>query len=65
MSPVLQSLLDLVDSEIYKFDLVRAMLVVDVLLRYANLVNHVLNMVFPKATCAICRTMNLLPLLKR
>jgi hypothetical protein len=65
MSPLLQSLLDLVDSEIYKFDLVRAMLVVDVLLRYANLVNHVLRMVLPKATGAICRTMNLLPLLKR
>jgi hypothetical protein len=41
------------------------MLVVDVLLRYANLVNHVLRMVLPKATGAICRTMNLLPLLKR
>lgn len=65
MSPVLQLLLDLVDSEIYKFDLVRAMLVVDDLLRYANLVNHVLRMVLPKATGAICRTMNLLPLLKR
>ena len=65
MSPVLQSLLDLVDSEIYKFDLVRAMLVVDVLLRYANLVNRVLRLVLPKATGAICRTMNLLPLMKR
>jgi hypothetical protein len=65
MSPVLQLLLDLVDSEIYKFDLVRAMLVVDDLLRYANLVNHVLRMVLPKATGTICRTMNLLPLLKR
>ena len=65
MSPVLQLLLDLVDSEIYKFDLVRAMLVVDVLLRYVNLVNHVLRMVLPKATVAISRTMNLQPLLKR
>ena len=65
MSPVLQSLLDLVDSEIYKFDLVRAMLIVDGLLRYANLVNQVLRMVIPKATGAICRTIYLLPLLKR
>jgi hypothetical protein len=65
MSPVLQLLLDLVDSEIYKFDLVRAMLVVDVLLRYANLVSHVLRVDLPKATGAVCRTMNLQPLLKK
>ena len=65
MRHVLQLLLDRVYSEIYGFDLVKAMLVVDVVLRYADLVNHVLRMVLPKATGAICSTTNLLPLLKR